>query len=322
MVTNKDKNKKINMIKKVLVTGGAGFIGSHTVEALLEKGYKVFVLDNLSTGKIDNIKNEKLTFIKGDIQDFDLVKKIMKKVDAVIHLAAIASVAQSIDQPIQTHDVNVTGTLNVFLSAVENNIKKVVYASSAAIYGANENIPLLEQCEAKPISNYGAHKYINEIYAKLFNETSKTNFLILRYFNVYGPRQSLTGGYPAVIPNFCLKILNNENVKVFGDGKQYRDFIFVKDLAKINVLCLESDKIKESVLNVGTGISTDLNNLIKNLENITNIKAKVKKEKMRKGDVKKSLANIEQLSRKIRIKYTPLVEGLSETLEYYRNQKN
>lgn len=309
-------------MKKVLITGGAGFIGSHTIDILLEKGYTIFVLDNLSTGLLKNLNNKKITFIKGSIQDKNLLDKIMKSVDFVIHLAAIASVSESIKNPILTHDVNVSGTLNVFISALENNIKKVVYASSAAVYGNNQNVPLVEEDLSDPVSPYGLHKSINEKYAKLLNKNNKTKFIGLRYFNVYGPRQSLSGGYPAVIPNFCINILNNKTISVFGDGKQDRDFIYVKDLAKINVLCLEKNKIKNSILNVGTGKKTNINKLISIIENKTKIKAKIKKLPPRLADIKKSFADIKKLNSEFSPSNTDFSVGIAETLEYYKNLKN
>jgi UDP-glucose 4-epimerase len=305
-------------MKKVLVTGGAGFIGSHTIDELLNKGYGVFVLDNLSTGYLKNLNNKKINFVKADIQDKKVVDKIMKKVDFVIHLAAIASVSESVKNPIKTHDVNVTGTLNIFISALENNVKKVVYASSAAVYGNNTNIPLSESEISDPVSPYGLHKSLNEKYAELLNKNKQTEFIGLRYFNIYGPRQSLTGGYPAVIPNFCLNILKNKTVTIFGDGKQYRDFFYVKDVAKINVLCLEKKQMKNNILNVGTGQKTDLNHLIKVIEKQSGIMAKVKKESARTGDVKKSLADISKLTREFKLKPTDFSKGIAETLEFYR----
>lgn len=307
-------------MKKVLVTGGAGFIGSHTVDELLNKGYEVFVLDNLSTGYLDNLKNKKIKFIEGDIQDKKTVDSVMKKVDYVIHLAAVASVFESVKNPIKTHEVNVTGALNIFVSALENKVKKVIYASSAAVYGNNTNIPLSEDEILNPVSPYGLHKSLNEKYAQLFNQNKQTEFIGLRYFNVYGPRQSLTGGYPAVVPNFCLNILKNKVITLFGDGKQYRDFIYVKDLAKINVLCLEKNNPQKTIFNVGTGQKTDLNTLIKVIEKEIKIKAKVKKEKVREGDIKKSLSSISNLTKEFKINFTDFSDGIAETLEFYRKK--
>jgi UDP-glucose 4-epimerase len=307
-------------MKKVLVTGGLGFIGSHTVDELLLKGYEVFVLDNISTGFLENLKNKKINFIEGDIGDKKIVDSVMKKVDYVIHLAAMTSVFESIKNPVKTHEVNVDGTLNIFISALENKVKKVVYASSAAVYGNNINVPLSENEILNPVSPYGLHKSFNEKYAELFNQNKKTRFIGLRYFNVYGSRQSLKGGYPAVIPNFCLNILNNKTVTIFGDGKQYRDFIYVKDLAKINVLCLEKNNIKKNIFNVGTGQKTDLNTLIKIIEKQTELTAKIKKEKPRDGDIKKSLANISNLVKEFKPKFTDFQKGVAETLEFYRNK--
>ncbi len=309
-------------MKKVLVTGGLGFIGSHTVDELLRKEYQVFILDNFSTGNLKNIDNRKVKIVKGDIQDKKLVDKIMKKMDYVIHLAAVASVSESVKNPIKTHFINVDGTLNVFISALENNVKKVVYASSAAIYGNNQNIPLGESFLPQPISPYGMHKNINEQYASLLNKNKKTKFIGLRYFNVYGSRQSLTGGYPAVVPIFCLNSLKDKKISILGDGKQYRDFIYVKDLAKINVLALEKDQISFEVFNVGTGVKLDINTLIKNIEKILNKKVEVDKKEAREGDIKKSLADISRLRKIFKLDFTPFSEGLKETLEYYKENKN
>jgi len=307
-------------MKKVLVTGGAGFIGSHTVDELLAKGYEVFVVDDLSTGQLKNLKNKKIKFIKADITDKKKLDLIMKDIDFVIHLAAIASVSESIKDPIKTHKVNVTGTLNVFISALENNVKRVVYASSAAVYGNNKKVPLSEDEILNPVSPYGLHKSLKEKYANLLNKNKQTEFIGLRYFNVYGPRQSLTGGYPAVIPNFCINILEGETLIIFGDGKQYRDFVYVKDVAKINILCLEKSKIKKKVFNVGTGKKIDLNKLILTIEKETGIKAKIKKEQEREGDIKKSLANISKLFKEFKPTLTDFSKGIAETLEFYRKK--
>jgi UDP-glucose 4-epimerase len=309
-------------MKKVLVTGGAGFIGSHTVDELLSKNYEVFVLDNLLTGNLSNLDNKKIKFIKGDITDIKSIDKIMKKVDFVIHLAAIASVSESIKNPTETFNVNVNGTLNVFNSAIKNNIKKIIYASSAAVYGENQNVPLSEKEKNNPVSPYGLHKSTNEIDANKINKKNKTELVGLRYFNVYGPRQSLTGSYPAVIPNFCLNILNNKTVNFFGDGKQYRDFIYVKDVSKINVLCLEKTKIKKNILNVGTGKKTSLSKLVNVLEKETKKKAKIKKQKARLGDVKKSLADISNLTKEFKFNFVDFSKSLAETIDFYKNIKN
>lgn len=309
-------------MKKVLVTGGAGFIGSHTVDELLSKKYEVFVLDNLSTGSLKNIQDKKVKVIKGDIQDKKTVDNAMKNVDWVIHLAAIASVPESVKHPLTTHEVNVTGTLNVFVSALEHKIKRVVYASSAAVYGNNQKVPLKEEELSQPVSPYGLHKSINEKYAELFNQSNQTQFIGLRYFNVYGPRQSLSGGYPAVIPIFCINLLKEKTISIFGDGTQFRDFIYVKDVAKINVACLERAVLKNTIFNVGTNIKTNLLQIIKTIEKVTGTKAKIKKEPLRAGDVKKSLAMTEKLMSEFKLENTRFLTGINDTLEYYKNNIN
>ncbi|RPI41995.1 MAG: NAD-dependent epimerase/dehydratase family protein [Betaproteobacteria bacterium] len=248
----------------VLVTGGAGFIGSHSVEALLEAGAEVTVLDNFSAGKRSNLPADaKLRVVEGDIRDTTSVERAMMGVDRILHLAAQVSVRASVDEPVLSASHNVTGFLNVANAARRSGALRFVYASSAAVYGAPHALPLDEESVCEPLSPYGLEKLVNDQYAALFGQLYGTSTLGLRYFNVYGPRQDPASPYAGVISRFASRLAGDEPLKVFGDGQQTRDFIFVKDVARANVAALRSTF--NGVLNVGTGSSVSLLELIETL---------------------------------------------------------
>lgn len=278
--------------KRVIVTGGMGFIGSHLSEKLLENN-EVTIIDNQSTGKIENIKNivdkKNLTVIDGSILDLDLAN-IFEGKDYVFHLAAIPSVPRSINDPYNSNEANITGTLKVLIAAKDTNIKKVIFSSSSSVYGDTPTLPKKEDMSLNPLSPYAITKATGEMYCKVFQDLYGIQTVCLRYFNVFGPRQDPNSQYAAVIPKFISSILNNESPVVFGDGEQSRDFSYVKHVVAANILSCKSDKT--GVFNIACGRRISINELISYINEILgkNIKAKYIYE--RPGDIKHSLADI------------------------------
>jgi len=238
---------------KVLVTGGAGFIGSHLVDALIERGFDVIVIDNLSTGKKENL-NPKAKFYKADIRDLEKIKPLFKKVSYVFHLAAQPRIQPSIINPAESHSNNVVGTLNVLIAARDAKVKKFIYSASSSAYGDQEKLPLREDMSPRPKSPYSLFKLIGEQYCKLFTEIYDLPTVCLRYFNVYGPRQSCEGAYATVIGIFLRQAKAGEPLTIVGDGNQTRDFTNVMDVVKANILAMESSRVGQGeVINIGTG---------------------------------------------------------------------
>jgi len=237
---------------KYLVTGGAGFIGSHLTDKLIELGHDVVVVDNLMLGKKEFI-NKKAIFKKIDIRNYKKLKKVFSGIDAVFHLAADPRLQFSIENPITTHEINVTGTLNVLQASVENNVRKVIFSSSCAVYGDQENLPINEKCLAQPKNPYAIHKLMGEQYCKLFNGLYGLETVVLRYFNVFGPRKLDTGSYPMVIPIFLGQRKRGEKLTVVGDGQQTRDYIYVDDVVEANIKAMESNIKNGEVVNIGSG---------------------------------------------------------------------
>ncbi|KKP85923.1 hypothetical protein A3B84_01845 [Candidatus Nomurabacteria bacterium RIFCSPHIGHO2_02_FULL_35_13] len=246
-------------MEKIIVTGGAGFIGSHIVDALVEKGYKVHVVDNLSAGKKENVNSKAILHIV-DIREKEKLIPIFKDAKYVFHEAAFPQVQYSIENPIETNDINVNGTLNVLEASRVNNVKRVIFASSSAIYGDQETLPITEDMQINPLSPYGAHKYIGEVYMKLYAQIYGLETVSLRYFNVYGPRQSANGAYASVIPKFIEFRKKNESLIITGDGEQTRDFVNVKDIVMANISAMKSNKVgKGEVINIGAGDQYSVN---------------------------------------------------------------
>ncbi|MEM2954949.1 MAG: NAD-dependent epimerase/dehydratase family protein [Candidatus Nanoarchaeia archaeon] len=307
---------------KYLVTGGAGFIGSNLARELVKRKNEVIVFDNFSTGKIENLRDilNKIKIIKGDIRNLDTLKKATRGVDYVIHLAAIASVKKSIEEPIQTNRVNIDGTLNVLKSAKEAKVKKVIFASSCAVYGNLNNKKANEKIRPKPISPYGKAKLKGETFCKKFSKQGLKT-VILRFFNVFGPNQDPKGEYSAVIPKFINLSLIGKDPVIYGDGKQSRDFIFVKDVIKSIILACKSNFEKGEVFNIGSGKSFNL------LELIAFLKKLLKKEiypifkKERKGDIKNSYSDISKAKKYLRFYPSYSFEkGLKETIKFYKEK--
>ena len=302
-------------MSKVIVTGGAGFIGSHLVEELIGRGHEVIILDNMSTGKTSNIEPflGNAGFVHGSITDLPLLRKLFSDVDYVFHQAAVPSVARSISNPKVSHNANTTGTLNVLLAARDNGVKKVVYASSAAVYGESEALSEVEDMTPNPQSPYAVTKLVGEYYCKVFQEIYGLNTVSLRYFNVYGPRQDPDSPYAAVIPIFLSNVLAGKPPVIFGDGEQSRDFIFIRDITEANILAAETRAT--GIINIGSSkrvTINDLARLIIKLAGNTTIKPVYKDP--RPGDIVHSLADISRAeSFGFRPRYS-LEEGLKETL--------
>lgn len=246
---------------KVVVVGGAGFIGSHVVDVLIERGYETHVIDNLSGGKKENI-NSKAFFHKTDIRELESIKPIIKGAKYVFHLAALPRVQYSIEHPIETNEVNVSGTLNVLIAAKDGGVKRVIYSASSSAYGDQKVMPLLEDMPANPKSPYGLQKYVGELYTRLWSEVYGLETVSLRYFNVYGPRLNPDGAYPLAIGKFLKQRKEGKPLTIWGDGTQTRDFTHVRDVVRANLLAAESKKVgKGEVVNIGAGRNFSVNQL-------------------------------------------------------------
>ena len=276
---------------KVLVTGGAGFIGSNLVDELIKQGNKVVVIDNLSTGKKENI-NLKAKFYKVDIRDLEGIKPLFFSVDYVFHLAAFARVQPSIKDPIIANDINLNGTLNVLVASRDAKVKKVVYNASSSAYGNQDKMPLRENMLARPLSPYGLQKYIGEMYCRLFSEIYGLPTVSLRYFNVYGKRQALEGAYCLVMGIFAKQRLIGKPMTIVGNGEQRRDYTSVIDVVQANILATESDKVgKGEVINIGKGLNYSVNELAEMIGGQTvNIESRIEpKESLADNSLAKEL---------------------------------
>ena len=306
---------------RYVVTGGAGFIGSNTVDELVRRGETVIVLDDLSSGKEDNLAEvrSKISFIKGSITDLEAVRKAMQSADYVIHLAARTSVPRSVKDPIDTNKINVEGTLNVLVAARDAKVKRVVFAASSSAYGETPTLPKVETMQPEPISPYGVAKYAGELYAQMFGRVYGLENVSLRYFNIFGPRQDPDSPYSGVLAKFCTAFLEKTQPLVFGDGEQSRDFTFVENAVAANLLACEAPNASGKVFNIGTGTRVTLNQTLALLANLTGNKPETKYEPPRDGDIRDSQADIKQ-ARDI-LNYEPFVsfeEGLRRTVEWYR----
>ena len=305
-----------------LVTGGGGFIGSHLVEYLLKKGAgKVVVLDNFSTGSQENLIQFKsfpaLEIIEGDIRDLETCKKAMKGVEYVLHQAALGSVPRSINDPITTNEVNVTGFLNVLVAGRDSGIKRMIYAASSSTYGDNPDLPKVEENIGNPLSPYACSKYINELYASVFSKTYGFHTIGLRYFNVFGPRQNPNGPYAAVIPLFIKAALENQPASINGDGETGRDFTFVENVVQANIKALFAPVEKHEVVNVACGDMTTLNDLWKMISQHLGVNIEAIHAPQRIGDIKHSLASIKKATKLFGYEPSiPMKEGLKETIKW------
>lgn len=307
-------------MRKAVVTGGAGFIGSHLAEELARRYDRVIILDDLSTGKLLNIevllKRDGVEFVEGSITTLPLLRRLFQGASHVFHLAAIASVPSSVESPLASHEVNATGTLNILLAARDNGVGKVIYASSCAVYGDTPALPKREDMLADPQSPYAVTKLAGEQYCHAFSHVYGLPTACLRYFNVYGPRQDPASHYAAVIPKFIQMVSGGKPPVIFGDGEQTRDFVFVKDVVAANIAAAEG-KIS-GVFNIGTGEATSVNQLARLIIRLGGSSLKPSYAAPRPGDVTLSYADISRARAwGYRPKYS-LEEGLRRTLEEFR----
>ncbi|MBU0628112.1 MAG: SDR family oxidoreductase [Nanoarchaeota archaeon] len=304
---------------KYIITGGAGFIGSHIAEELVKRGEEAAIIDDLSSGKLENINEfkDKVRFVKGNIGDIDLLKKEFKSMDFVIHLAALTSVMQSMNFPKKYNEINIDGTLNVLKAAKECNVKRVVFASSSAVYGNSDIIPQKESLLPNPLSPYGNSKLEGEnLCAQYLKKGLET--VSLRYFNVFGPRQNPDSQYAAVIPKFIASILNSKQPAIYGDGNQSRDFIFVKDVANANINACKED-VSGEVINIGSGEKISIHQLLEKINKSAGKDIQAKYHNPREGDAKHTLADISKQARLLKLQPAySLDDGLKETVEWFR----
>jgi len=310
-------------LHKALVTGGAGFIGSHISEALVEQGCDVTVLDNLASGHLSNLDSirKKITFVEGGIEDEPLLASAIKGCDIVFHEAAVVSVTQTIHQPVTSAGVNDLGTIKVFEAARQNGIRRVVAASSSAVYGDVPQLPKTESMTPSPLSPYAIQKLTNEYYAELYHRMYGLETVCLRYFNVYGPRQDPSSPYSGVISIFMLKALENQQPTIYGDGHQTRDFVFVEDVVKANLLAAGHEAASGKIYNVGTSQSVEINTLWHSIAGLAGCELSSQHEEARPGDIIHSLASIQRA--KEQLDFQPafsLEEGLRQTFEWYRQR--
>jgi UDP-N-acetylglucosamine 4-epimerase len=307
----------------VLITGGAGFIGSNLTEALLQKGHFVRVLDDFSTGKRENLIFDKaypsLEIIEGDIRDLGTCQKAIKGTEYVFHQAALPSVQRSIEDPETSNAINVGGTLNILLAAREEKVKRVIYASSSSIYGDTPTLPKHEEMPSNPLSPYALQKYIGEQYCRLFYQLYGLDTISLRYFNIFGPKQGPNSIYSAVIPKFIDALLHGRAPIIFGDGKQSRDFTYIENVVQANLLAVSAEQLHGEAINIACGKRTSLNQLLNILKEILGSRQSPIHQEPRQGDVRHSLADIHKGKEVINYEPTIGVEvGLKKTVEFFK----
>ena len=320
----------LNLKFKILVTGGAGFIGSNLCEYFLNKGHQIICLDNFATGHLHNIKtlldNSNFNLIEGDIRNYSDCQKAVIGADYVLHQAALGSVPRSIADPITSNDVNVSGFLNMLHAAKEAQVKRFIYAASSSIYGDSEASPKVEDVIGKPLSPYAITKYVNELYAEIFSKTYGIETIGLRYFNVFGRKQDPNGAYAAVIPKFVLQFMRYESPIINGDGNFSRDFTYIDNVIQMNELAMltQNPEAINTVFNTAFGDRTTLNQLIQNLQDeVAKLDSKIAEVKIiygpdRAGDIPHSLASIEKAKKLLG--YNPefsLKQGLAEAVKWY-----
>lgn len=314
---------------KYLVTGGAGFIGSHIVDTLVTQGANVVVLDNFSNGSWDNLEDainkhpsSRFKVIEGDICDFETCRTACRGVEYVLHEAALGSISRSVEYPIQTHNTNANGTLNMLIAARDAGVKRFVYASSSSIYGASKVMPRIELDSPKPISPYAVSKITGEHYSHAFCNTYGLETVVLRYFNVFGPRQNVVSQYAAVIPRFINAIINKKQPIIYGDGEQYRDFTYVENVVKANLLALSaSSDVCGRSFNIACGGRYTVNELYRILKESINSNIEAKYEEARSGDIKGSVADITNAV--TMLNYKPSVsfeDGIVKTVNYFKQK--
>lgn len=311
------------MRSRYLVTGGAGFIGSHLVEYLVAEGQEVRVLDNFLTGKRENISPflKDIELIEGDIRDFETCKRALTGVEVVYHQAALPSVPRSVEDPLLTNEINVKGTLNLLVASDEKKVKKFIFASSSSVYGDDPHLPKQEGVEGVPLSPYAVSKLVGEKYCQVFSRIYGLDTVCLRYFNIFGPRQDPHSQYAAVVPLFITKMLKGEHPSIFGDGEQSRDFTYIENVIKANMLAAETGDLAGEVLNIACGDRITVNTLFDKIRNIFKTDIRPTHDEPRPGDIDHSFADITKAKRIL--KYTPDVsfeEGLEKTILYFQGE--
>lgn len=317
-------------MKKIVITGGAGFIGSNLCDYFISKGNEVICLDNFATGHLHNlnavINNPNFTLIEGDIRNFEVCQKAVKGVDYVLHQAALGSVPRSINDPITTNEVNVSGFLNMLTAARDAKVKRFIYAASSSTYGDSQGLPKVEDVIGKPLSPYAITKYVNELYAEIYSKTYGIETIGLRYFNVFGRKQDPNGAYAAVIPLFVKQFMNYESPVINGDGNYSRDFTYIDNVIQMNELAMltENPKAVNTVYNTAFGDRTTLTKLVQLLkENLAQFDPKIAEVEVvhgpnRAGDIPHSLASIEKA--KNNLGYNPqysIEQGIQEAVSWY-----
>ncbi len=309
---------------KYLVTGGAGFIGSNIVEELLRRGESVRVLDNLSTGKRQNILSfideKNFEFIEGDLRSYHIVQEAVKGIDYVLHQGALPSVPRSVKDPITTNDVNVNGTLNILDASINAGVKRVIFASSSSIYGNSQELPKSEDMKPSPESPYALTKYTGERYCQIFTKIHGLETVCLRYFNVFGPKQDPDSQYSAVIPKFIKLIKDGKSPVIYGDGEASRDFTFISNVVMANLLACSSDKAVGEVYNIACGESITINQLVQKLAELLHKEVKPVYAPARAGEVKHSYASIEKAKKDLG--YNVMVcfnDGLAKLVESWQD---
>jgi nucleoside-diphosphate-sugar epimerase len=307
-----------------LVTGGAGFIGSHIVELLVRRGARVRVLDNFVTGKRENLAPflDAIELVEGDVRDLGTCRRAAAGVDSILHLAALASVPRSIEDPILADAVNVAGTLNMLVAARDADAKSFVLASSSAVYGDAPGLPQREREKGAPLSPYAAGKLAGENYCRVFSSLYGLRTAALRYFNVFGPRQDPASQYAAVIPHFIARMLRGEPPVIYGDGEQSRDFIYVGDVAEANLLAAAAPGLRGEAMNIACGSGTTVNTLAALINAVLGTRIAPVHEAARPGDVRHSYADISAAAERLGFRpFVPFEEGLEKTIFWYRERR-
>jgi UDP-N-acetylglucosamine 4-epimerase len=311
-------------MERYLVTGGAGFIGSHISEELVKRGFFVRIVDNFLTGKEENIAAflDDVELIRGDIRDLKLCTRAIKNVDYVLHQAALPSVPRSIEDPLLTNAINIEGTLNILLAAREMAVKKVVFASSSSVYGDDEHFPKEEGLEGNPLSPYAVSKLAGEKYCQVFSATFGLPTVCLRYFNIFGPRQDPSSQYAAVIPNFITRLLEDKAPIIHGDGEQSRDFTYVSNVVEANIKAAHVPDVSGEIFNIGCGAKTTVYELAKTLTRLMEKNIEPIFEAERPGDVRHSVAEISKAG--ALLNYSPQIsldDGLIKTIDWFSDQE-
>ncbi|HUL37671.1 MAG TPA: SDR family oxidoreductase [Thermodesulfobacteriota bacterium] len=314
-------------MSKILVTGGAGFIGSNLAEALLRRGHFVRVLDDFSTGRRENLIFDKrypsLGIMEGDIREAATCQEAVKGMEYVFHQAALPSVQRSVEDPATSNAVNVGGTLNILLAARGEGVKRVIYASSSSVYGDTPTLPKHEEMPSHPLSPYALQKNIGEQYCQLFHQLYGLETVSLRYFNIFGPKQDPNSIYSAVIPKFIDALIQGRPPIIFGDGEQSRDFTYVENVVQANLLAMSAEHLHGEAINIACGQRTSLNQLLDILKGILRSKQSPVYEEPRKGDVRHSLADIRKGKEIMNYEPTVGIEvGLKKTVEFFQRQKS